>query len=78
MINANILFILIKRKFYTKREYEFDGKIDKELVDEQTWIKIVGTLEKGNDETTDFQDYYYLKVLNLEIMNERGEDTVNN
>ena len=63
---------------YSFMEYEFDGKIDTELVDEQTWIKIVGKLEKGNDETSNYEDYYYLKVSNFEIMKQRGEDTVNN
>ena len=57
---------------------DLDGKIDKELKDEEDWIKVVGTLAKGNDETSSNQDYYYLKVLSLEIMNEKGKTTVNN
>lgn len=63
---------------YSVVEYQLDGIIDRELVDEQDWIKIIGTLEKGNDASSNYQDYYYLKALNLEIMNERGQDTVNN
>ena len=63
---------------YSAIEFQLQGNIDRELKDEEDWIKIIGTLEKGNDETTNYQDYYYLKVLNLEIMNERGQDTVNN
>ena len=59
-------------------EYQLDGTIDREFTDKEEWIKVVGTLEKGNDETTNYQDYYYIKVLNLEVMNERGLDTVKN
>ena len=63
---------------YSYIEYEFLGDIQEKLVDEQTWIKIIGKLEVGNDATTNYTDYYYLNVLNFEIMNERGNDTVNN
>ena len=63
---------------YSYFEFALAGTIDTELKAEDSWIKIIGTLEKGNDETSNFEDYYYLKVLNLEIMNEKGETTVNN
>lgn len=63
---------------YSVLEYQLQGNIDRKFEDEKDWIKVIGTLEKGNDETTNFQDYYYLKVLNLEVMNEKGEDTVKN
>ena len=63
---------------YSVLEFQLQGKIDRNLEDEKDWIKVIGTLEKGNDESTNFQDYYYLKVLNLEVMNDRGQDIVNN
>lgn len=59
-------------------EFVLDGKIDRNFTDEEDWIKIIGTLEKGNDESSAYQDYYYLKVINLEVMNEKGLDTVKN
>ena len=64
-------------------QYEFDGKIEETLKDQETWIKLIGTLEKGKmnygtEENPNYDDYYYLKVLNFEIMNEKGEDTVKN
>ncbi|MBR3325096.1 MAG: hypothetical protein IKG14_03515 [Clostridia bacterium] len=63
---------------YSFIEYQLDGTIDKELEAEKDWIKIIGTLEKANDETSFYQDYFYIKALNIEIMNEKGNDTVNN
>ena len=63
---------------YSYLEYQLQGNIDYDFLDEQTWIKVIGTLAKGNDETSFNEDYYYLKVLSLEIMNEKGNDTVNN
>lgn len=63
---------------YSVMEYQLQGNIDIQLKDEEDWIKVIGTLEKGNDETSNYQDYYYLKVLNLEVMNEKGQTTVNN
>ena len=64
-------------------QYEFDGKIEETLKDQETWIKLIGTWEKGKmnygtEENPYYDDYYYLKVLNFEIMNEKGEDTVKN
>lgn len=68
---------------YSYVEYELDGSIDTKLTDEQNWIKIVGTLETGIDnfgtkENPVYSEYYYLKVLSLQVMNEKGKDTVNN
>ena len=64
-------------------QYEFDGDIQEDLTDQETWIKLIGNFEKGKmnygtDEDPYYYDYYYLKVLNFEVMNEKGEDTVKN
>ena len=64
-------------------QYEFDGDIQEDLTDQETWIKLIGTWEKGKmnygtEENPYYDDYYYLKVLNFEVMNEKGEDTVKN
>lgn len=62
---------------YSYIEYQWEGDpIDLEV--EKSWIKVVGTLEKGNDETSYNQDYFYIKVKTIEVMNEKGQDTVNN
>ena len=62
---------------YSYIEYQWD--VDPiELEMEKSWIKVVGTLEKGNDETSFYQDYYYIKAKTLEVMNEKGQETVNN
>ena len=58
-------------------EYQTEGKIDAEFKNEETWIKVIGTLERGVDDETD-EEYYYIKAVNLEIMNEKGNDTVSN
>ena len=63
---------------YSYFEYQLKGKIDREFTAKEDWIKVIGTLAKGNDETSDYQDYYYLEVLSIEIMNERGLETVTN
>ena len=63
---------------YSYFEYQLKGKIDREFTAKEDWIKVIGTLAKGNDETSDYQDYYYIEVLSIEIMNERGLDTVTN
>ena len=63
---------------YSYFEYQLKGKIDREFTAKEDWIKVIGNLAKGNDETSDYQDYYYLEVLSIEIMNERGLDTVTN
>jgi len=61
---------------YSVMEYQLDGKIDETFKEEDTWFKIIGELEEGYDEF--YGEYYYLNVLNLEIMKEKGEMTVNN
>jgi len=63
---------------YSYFEYQLKGKIDVKLVEEESWIKVIGKLKKGNDVTSNYQDYYYISVDNFEIMNEKGQDTVNN
>ena len=63
---------------YSALEYQLQGKIDEKFVDEDTWMKVVGILDVGNDETSGYEDYYFLKVVNLEIMNEKGQMTVTN
>ena len=63
---------------YSYLEYQLKGKIDREFTDEQDWIKVIGTLAKGNDATSNYQDYYFLEVLSLEVMKEKGKLTVDN
>lgn len=63
---------------YSYLEYQLDGKLDYKFTDEKEWIKVIGTLQKANDETSNYEDYFYLKVINLEIMNKRGQETVKN
>lgn len=63
---------------YSYMEFQLKGTIDRTFTAKDDWIKVIGTLAKGNDETSDYQDYYYLEVLSIEVMNERGVDTVNN
>lgn len=62
---------------YSYIEYMWEGE-PIELTEEESWIKVIGTLEKGNDETSYYQDFYYLKALSIEVMNERGLETVQN
>lgn len=64
-------------------QYEFNGDVQEKLTDQETWIKLIGTWEKGKmnygtEENPYYDDYYYLKVLNFEVMNEKGQDTVKN
>lgn len=64
-------------------QYEFDGNVQEKLTNQETWIKLIGTWEKGKmnygtEENPYYDDYYYLKVLNFEVMNEKGEDNVKN
>lgn len=68
---------------YSYMEYQLQDDIDIDLKNEQDWIKLVGTWEIGKDNVGTekrpvYEEYYYLKVLSIEIMNERGQDTVNN
>ena len=62
---------------YSYIEFIWDGDTIK-LTDTDSWIKVVGALKKGNDATSGFQDYFYLQADSIEVMNERGNDTVNN
>lgn len=62
---------------YSYIEYQWQGE-PLNLEVEKSWIKVVGTLEKGNDETSYYQDYFYIKAKTIEVMNEKGQDTVNN
>lgn len=59
---------------YSYFEYEWNGEEVPELKDEENWIKLVGTLKKGNDGV----EYYYIDVASLAVMNEKGVDTVSN
>ena len=61
---------------YSVMEYQLDGKIDETFKQEDTWLKIVGELEEGYDEV--YGEYYYLKVLNLQVMKQKGEMEVVN
>ena len=63
---------------YSYLEYQLDGKLDYKFTDTKEWIKVIGTLQKANDETSNYQDYFYIKATNIEIMNKRGQETVNN
>lgn len=60
---------------YSYFEYEWNGDKTPYLADEITWLKIKGTLTRGED---DYGEYYYIAANSLEVMNERGIDTVNN
>ncbi|MBR1883823.1 MAG: hypothetical protein IJ809_02595 [Clostridia bacterium] len=60
---------------YSYFEYEWHGDKEfgfKEGGDE--WLKVIGVLRTGNDGV----EYRYIDVLSLEIMNERGQETVKN
>jgi flagellar basal body-associated protein FliL len=59
---------------YSYFEYEWNGEEELPVTDSETWLKIVGTLKKGNDGV----EYYYIDVANVEIMNKAGIDTVSN
>ena len=61
---------------YSVLEYQLDGKIDETFKEEDTWLKVIGELEEGYDEY--YGEYYYLKVLNLEVMKEKGDMEVVN
>lgn len=63
--------------------YELDGTIGEDLVDQENWIKLVGTLEIGTanfgtEEYPYYDQYCYLKVTSLEVMNESGQKTIYN
>ena len=61
---------------YSFMEFHLNGTIDREFTNEGDWIKVIGTYKVGNDESSNNEDYYYLDVLSLEVMNEKGIDTV--
>ena len=61
---------------YSFMEFHLNGTIDREFTNEGEWIKVIGTYKVGNDESSNNEDYYYLDVLSLEVMNEKGNDTV--
>lgn len=63
---------------YSVMEFQIQGDLDYKFEEYKDWIKVIGTLEIGNDVTSNYMDYSYLRVISIEIMNERGNDTVNN
>lgn len=63
---------------YSIMEFQFDGSIDRLLNNEEDWIKVIGTLEKGKDEGSYGMEYMYIKVKSIEVMNEKGKLKVNN
>ena len=60
---------------YSYFEYEWKGDKTPELQEEETWLKVRGTFKKGDDNG---MEYYYIDVANMEVMNEKGLETVNN
>jgi len=54
-------------------EYSYNGDLD--IAIEKDWIKMIGKLTMGNDNG---MEYIYLDALSVEIMQERGIDTVYN
>ena len=60
---------------YAYFEYEWYGDQEPRLVDEITWLKVRGTLTQGEDAGG---PYFYIAANSMEVMNERGQDTVNN
>lgn len=59
---------------YAYFEYEWHGDKEIELTDSESWIKVIGTLKKGNDGV----EYYYIDADSIEVMNEKGVETVSN
>lgn len=55
-------------------EYEWKGDEKIKLTDSEDWIKVIGTLRKGFDG----EEYYYIDVISLDVLNEKGIDTVSN
>lgn len=62
---------------YSYFEYELKGDNVPQLKEEEDWIKVKGTLKKAYDASIS-SDYYYIDVASLEVMNEKGQDTVSN
>lgn len=59
---------------YSFFEYEWKGDNELSLTDSENWIKIIGTFKRGNDG----EEYYYIDVASIELMNEKGIETVSN
>lgn len=62
---------------YSFFEYQFSSANLPDLKDEEDWIKVIGTLKKDYDSSIE-SDYYYIDVISLEVMNEKGIETVSN
>ena len=60
---------------YSYFEYEWHGNQPIELTDSNSWIKVIGTLREGNDETG---QYYYIDAESVEVMKTQGLLTVEN
>lgn len=58
---------------YAYIEYEYNE--DLSLTDEKDWLKVIGTIQQGNDGTS---DYLYIRATSVEKMIQRGKDTVTN
>lgn len=56
---------------YAFMEYEYPEKLD--LVDEEDWIRVTGTIEKGFDAGG---EYIYIKATSVEKLETRGVDRV--
>jgi len=56
---------------YAYMEYKYDKDI--ELIDEEDWIKVVGTLRM---EKVDNMEYVYIDATSVEKMKVRGKDSV--
>ena len=62
---------------YSYMEYQWHGE-NIDLKDTDSWIKVKGKLEVGNDETSNNTDYYYINAESIEVMKERGKEEVTN
>lgn len=56
---------------YAYLEYEYPEKL--QLEDEKDWIRVIGTIEKGNDNG---MEYIYIKATSVEKLETRGVDRV--
>lgn len=57
---------------YACMEYQYSENI--ELVDEEDWIRVKGTIEQGEED--DGTEYIYIKATSVEKLETRGQDTV--
>ena len=63
---------------YSYMEYEWKGD-EIPLVEEDSWIRIIGELKNGTDTSYGEPfDYLYIDAQSIEVMNEKGQETVNN